>query len=386
VIISPEAHAEIRLLGVAAMPANATDLSGLTGSLSDGTPHNQLGGFSGIEYSGQGQRYYVLPDRGPVDGAVPFACRLHEFEIAVQPDSESTVRAKLTRTAMFTSDGRPLIGSAAAFDAHDPKRSLRFDPEAVRRWGLNQLLVSEEYGPSLSLFNLSGERVRQFDVPSRFQLSTPAATPADELTQNSSGRQPNAGFEGVAVSPDGDTLFAIVQRPLIQDSQPNQTGRRSGRNCRLWEWNHRTSESHEWIYPLDNDGNGVNELLAIGPRELLVLERDSLEGEQARHKRLYRVAMTGASDSHDISALPIGECPPSIRPLKKHLFLDFLDPRWNIAGSHCPEKFEGLTFGPRLADGRHLLLVAVDNDFRRDRPSLIYAFALDPHDLQQPLK
>ena len=40
-----------------------------------------------------------------------------------------------------------------------------------------------------------------------------------------------------------------------------------------------------------------------------------------------------------------------------------------------PEKIEGLSHGPRLADGRQTLVVASDNDFQADVPTLIWVFA-----------
>jgi hypothetical protein len=41
-----------------------------------------------------------------------------------------------------------------------------------------------------------------------------------------------------------------------------------------------------------------------------------------------------------------------------------------------PEKIEGLTFGPKLADGRETLLVGTDNDFESKAASYIWVFAV----------
>jgi hypothetical protein len=46
-------------------------------------------------------------------------------------------------------------------------------------------------------------------------------------------------------------------------------------------------------------------------------------------------------------------------------------------GTDLPEKFEGMTFGPDLPDGRRLLLITADNDFIASAPLRVYAFALD---------
>lgn len=380
-----ELPAEIRLLGVTTIAADAIDLSDLKGTLDGGVPQNRLAGFSGIEYSGHVNRYFVLPDRGPLDGAVPFPCRIQELEIVIDPQSDTPVRATLVGTKLLTTEqGQQLIGAASSLDTLDPSRSLRFDPEGVRLWGPNQLVISDEYGPALSVFDFSGKRLSQINVPRTFQVAKPAATPRDELLSNTVGRQPNSGFEGIAVSPDGNKLFAIVQRPLIQDSEPqNQNGeKRTGRLCRLLEIDRKTSQTRELAFRLNDDTTGVSELLSIGPDQLLVLERDSLGGEQARYKQVVRIDLTDATDCSHISRLPTDELPSDLRIVRKQPFLNLLDPRWKIAGATCPEKFEGLTFGPSLPDGRRVLLVTVDNDFRADRASPIFVFTFDPTDLE----
>jgi hypothetical protein len=81
------AQAAVRLLGRADLASNLTDLSGLSDTLEDGTPHNRLGAFgSGIAYAG-GSRFLVVPDRGPnassynpsVDNTTSFQARFQEF-------------------------------------------------------------------------------------------------------------------------------------------------------------------------------------------------------------------------------------------------------------------------------------------------------------------
>ena len=58
-------------------------------------------------------------------------------------------------------------------------------------------------------------------------------------------------------------------------------------------------------------------------------------------------------------------------------FLDFLDPKFGLAGPTMPEKIEGLAWGKDLEDGRHVLIVTTDNDLNPDQPSWFWAFAVD---------
>ena len=91
-------------------------------------------------------------------------------------------------------------------------------------------------------------------------------------------------------------------------------------------------------------------------------------------------ASAKATDISGIDTLPIKGVPKAVTPVSKAMWLDFLYPRFGLA-KDMPVKLEGLTFGPDLPDGRHLLLVTVDNDFLPEVPTTVYAFAVGRNDL-----
>ena len=372
--------AEVTLIGTAEISGTATDHSGLSEPLNDSIPANRIGGISAIEHLG-GDEYLAQPDRGPLDGAVPFACRVQRLRITVRPGEQSSVTAQVVGTTMLTDEsGRQLIGAKSAFDTENPKRSLRFDPEGLRVRG-KRWFISDEYGPAVREFDDSGTLARRFAIPSRFTIAHPSKEPTEENAGNTTGRQANGGMEGLAISPDGKKLFAMMQRPLLQDSRLGDDGKRIGLFNRLLEIDVASGKTREFVYPLDKSSNGVSEILAINAHEFLLIERDSKEGLEATDKRITRIDVRGATDVSRVDILPVKELPSDIRPVRKSLFLDLLDPKFGLAGEHFPEKVEGLTFGPNLADGRRLLLIAVDNDFRAERPILIHAFAVSPDEL-----
>lgn len=372
------------LIGTASIPGDAKDKSGLTEVLADGTPHNRLGSFgSAITYTGVGRRYIAVDDRGPADGKSGFRDRFQTFDIDVTPGGSPAVKVELISTTLVSDEhGRPLIGSVGAFDADDQAKGARLDPEGIRLSPAGSLWVSDEYGPWIDEFSMDGRRLRRLRPPAKFMAAHPAADPADELPpRNTSGRQPNRGLEGLAIAPDGSRLFAILQSPLIQDGALNPEGKKAGTNLRIVELNPATGATREFLYRLESPSHGVNELLAINDHEFLVLERDGKAGAAAKARGLYRIDLSEASDISAIQALPAAGAPAGIRPVTKKPFLDFMDPRFGLAGPTMPEKIEGLAFGPDLPDGRHLLIVTIDNDLKANTPSLFWAFAVAPPDL-----
>ena len=117
-------------------------------------------------------------------------------------------------------------------------------------------------------------------------------------------------MEGLAISPDGKTLFGIMQNALIQDNGLSGTDR-LGLNNRILKFDLRTGETQEYVYVLDaiNRGQGVCEMLAINDHEFLVVERDNRSFLQSppqapTRKTIYKIDLTGATDVSGIASLP----------------------------------------------------------------------------------
>src|SRR5207237_54238 len=111
-------------------------------------------------------------------------------------------------------------------------------------------------------------------------------------------------------------------------------------------------------------------MTAINDHEFLVLERDNrgfgiddpTNAIPVSTKRVYRIDIAGATDVSRISLSGTNTLPAGVVPVSKKIFLDLL-PELLSAGSIVPEKIEGMTIGPRLADGTYELLLVTDNDF-----------------------
>lgn len=368
---------QIELLGIASIPGTASDLSGMKGTFSGGTPHNQMGGFSALEYDARRNRYLVLPDRGPADGAFEYHCRFHEFEITLSPDKRQSVSAKLLASHMLIDEkGHPFVGLAAAINDQHPELSRRFDPEGIRVGSDGTVYVCDEYGPHLFAFDTAGKLRKRVPVPDHFVVAKPGVSQENEHSANKSGRQTNRGLEGLAISADGRRLYAMLQGPLLQDHPEDRAGQRLGLNTRLYELNLDSGKTRELVYVLDKASYGISEIVMLDDQRILVLERDNKPGLEAKSKRIYEADFSKATDVSQVGSLPATTLPTGVQPIRKRLFLDLLDKRFGLHNKELPAKIEGLAFGPDLSDGRRLLIVCSDNDFNRDQPSQLYVFAV----------
>ena len=368
---------DIELIGVAEISGGEIDRSGRHQSLGGDFTDDMVGGFSAIEYFGSDDRYYLLSDRGPLDGAVDWACRVQVYKITIDTEQSPPVKLKLEETVLLTdAEGQPFVGAAAAIGNAGDQRH-RLDPEGIRVGSNGHLFISDEYGPHVMEFSPDGKLIRELEIPARFCVQHPCCPSDEENKTNETGRSANRGMEGLAVSGDGKTLIGLMQSPLLQDCERTDLASKpNGLNCRMLECAIDGTSSRELLYHLDEESNKLNEALMVGEDSLIVIERDGAPGADARYKRLMLVSTNGASDISGLDQLPRLDVPAGVHPVSKSVLIDLLDPHWNLAGDKMPEKIEGLCFGPDLPDGRRTLLVGSDNDFVIDSPSLIYVFAI----------
>jgi len=393
----------------------------VSGSAQDGTPSNgavtkanvnRLGGFgSDLFYDRASGVFYGLTDRGPGGGVIGYETRVHKFTLDIDPMTGAASNFRLLSTIHFTIPaGMSVNGIAgpAAFNGIDPSRvpgnsgarslGSSHDPEGFVVGPNGHFYVSDEYGPSIYEFQPNGAFLRAFVQPTN-------VLPFDSNGRNFSslnstvvvrGRQRNRGYEGLAISPDGSRLFAMLQDPLAEEGS-NVTcsascvpqGRFS-RNVRMIVYSTKTGKSvAQYIYQLENlkdvnarmgtpvfgaNAQGVNiglsALAAINDHEFLAVERDNrgfgiddpTGSMPVSTKRIYRIDIAHATDVSRISLAETNELPRGVVPVEKTLFLDVLA-ELQRAGATVPEKIEGLAIGPRLADGTYELLLASDNDF-----------------------
>ena len=393
----------ISLVGIGYIPGSALDKSGLSGVICQaGAPANCIpratfGGLgSDLAYTGHDNVFIAAPDRGPFDGLtdIPYLDRVHFLHLVTNPATKQVTATLLDTRLLKNQYGETFVGSTGAF-AEDDLNTLRLDPEGIRASADGTFFVSDEYGPYLFEFDRQGHLLQRIEVPDSFSIAAPNANPNLELSGNTSGRQANRGMEGLAISPDGGTLFGMMQNALLQDNAltPGTINRRST-NTRILQVALATGLTKEYVYQLDavNLGQGVSEILAINDHEFLVVERDNLSWLAAApgaptRKSIYRIDVTDATDVTG-KTLPATGLPAGVKAVGKEIFINMLDPDFGLDKNDSKaiaEKIEGLAWGPDLPDGQHLLYVISDNDLSLVNPTQIYAFAIDDTKLLKPL-
>jgi hypothetical protein len=324
--------------------------------------------------------FYFLSDRGPNAGTGK-----EDEKVFLRPAHAPRIglfrregaRLRRVREILLRDDaGRPLSGlpnppgaggtGERALDTRG--RELAPDPRGVDAEGLVALAdgtfwVAEEYGPSLLHLDANGRALERIDP------YTPSGR-GRRLPRVLASRRPNSGFEGLTVTPDGKALIAILQAPI---DNPSKEVRNTARLTRLLWMDLASGATRQFAYMHDAPGLFNTEVLALSEKEVLVLERDVFFAghpeKPARHKRIYRASLEGATDLSDPEDSPRGRLfggrtpeelaesemtAAGVRPAARTLAVDLLA----LPGGYPHDKPEGLALlGP------HLLAVCNDDDF-----------------------
>jgi len=343
---------------------NGLALAGDLGDLSSGSGFDRrVGYFSDLYYDAGRKEWWGLSDRGPGGGTLPYDTRVQRFTLDVDGSGHIS-NFKIAQTLKFSRGGSAMTGQAPS---PSNLRGNAFDPEGfVINPKNGNFLVSDEYGPSLYEFDRNGVLVREFKTPTNLVPRSAGGVPnfADD-TNNTQGKRTNRGFEGLAVSPDGQYAYAMLQSAMLDEGGGN------GVFNRIVKFDMATGEAvGQYAYKMDGagQGRGISSLVALGNDKFLVLERNNRGiGVGATlgtaDKAVYAIDLAGASD---VSGVTLGATtlPAGVVAVTKGAKVIDLDADTLAAlGGKSPEKWEGLALGPTLDNGKTLILAGTDNDY-----------------------
>jgi hypothetical protein len=375
--VRPLTLALLALLGGTASAQTVSNLSFVNGFAIDGALtdlssgsgfERRVGFFSDITYDANRNEWWGLSDRGPGGGTLPYETRLQRFTIDINPSTGAVSNFAIAQTIKFTDSGAAMNGLAPN-PAGVLGRSL--DPEGfVVNPVSGNFLVSDEYGPSLLEFGRDGQLLRRFTVPDNLLPKVGTGTDYSATPPTlTSGREPNRGFEGLAISPDGRYSYAVLQNGAVQDGWSSAS---RGLYTRIVKFDNQSGQAvAQYAYKLDSaaQGRGISALVALGNDRFMILERNNrgvgvgatLAGAD---KNVFMIDLAGASDVSGINLPATGDLPAGVLAVSKGAKLIDLDANTLAAlGNRSPEKWEGLAVGPRLANGQYLVLAGTDNDY-----------------------
>jgi hypothetical protein len=243
-------------------------------------PGQPIPGFSAVLDAGRGE-FWAMPDNGygAKGNSGDFLLRLYR----IRPDFETARGGSgavhvLSFIQLRDPDGKvlfPLFRSDRLLTGAD------FDLESVRRTKDGGLWFGEEFGPFL-LHTDAGGKV----------LEPPIPLPGVQSPQNPFLPHPDAwtlrasrGFEGMARSVDGKTLYPMLEGALRNDPDPRR------RIVNEFDLRRKEYTGRAWQYRVDANFPDavIGDLTALDQHRFVLIERDDDQGAQARQKKVYLI-------------------------------------------------------------------------------------------------
>lgn len=242
-----------------------------------------IGGFSALLDAGHG-RFWAMPDNGFGNRTNSRSFLLRVYKVRPHWETKRGGSGRVEVLDAITLHDPDLKVPFPIVNETTPDRLLTggdFDLESLRIGRDGTLWFGEEFGPFILHTDATGK-----------VLDAPVPTPGVMSPDNPFllGRTPNLGgsngFEAMALSKDGRTLYPILEGPLAGADPLDRA---------VFEFDvrERRFTGRRWTYRMSRAGTLVSDATALGRDRLIVLERDNNQGPAADWKRAFTIPVPG---------------------------------------------------------------------------------------------
>lgn len=375
--------ASATLEGWALMPANTFAEGPTSGQFASGAGGNSLPllnkqpvqGFSAVLAGPTAGSFLFMPDNG--FGAQGNSADALLRMYAVTPNFKTASGGTGTVSAAHYSTGASLGGftSASYITLSDPNQLLSLkiqadysryynsaanplvdasirsgrlltgadlDIESVRKDKNGNLWFGDEFGPYLVKTNANGEVLRR-EIGMRG-----VASPQNEAVVNGTisatlGR--SSGFEGMAINPNGDRLYTLLEGTVQGD--PAKTLR-----INAFDVTTEAYTGQQWNYKLDAAGTNIGDMTAINDHEFLIIERNGATATSGTpFKKIFKIDLNQVDGSGNVLKTEVVN------------LMDIADPNDLNGDGSAAFTFPFTTIESVLILDAHTLLVANDNNY-----------------------
>jgi hypothetical protein len=302
-----------------------------------------IGGLSGIDYANK--RYYFVVDdyRNP---------RFLTASIDLQ---EGQIKGVNFKKVLFLKDSSQVFYQENVLDLE----SIFVDEETFDIHFVSEGAIKYDKNPVVFTTDSLGRFKESYQIPENFKANSTSKPKHNASFEGSSKSINNKGFwvamEGVLQSDGEDPAFAKTQSPI-----------------RITYFDKKTKKpAKQFAYQLANitkpargnvNLNGVTAILEYKENHFFIIERAYQNGYGA-YGNVIRIfeAIIASETTNTLKINSLKET--DFIPLKKRLVFNFEDIK-NQLTAGIIDNIEGITFGPKLANGNQSLLLISDDNFQ----------------------
>ena len=328
--------------------------------------NTKVGGLSGIDYDTKNDLYYLICD----DRSVFNDSRFYTAKISL---SEDKIKSFAFQNVTYLKDETGKIygnWTTTPTTSSDPE-DMRYNPKTNSLiWsseGARMITAEKEVlqNPSLNFMDIKGDFLGNVTLPENLKMQ-----------KLEKGPRNNGTLEGITFDKKYKNIYTNIEEPLFEDGEQANTSK--GGLIRLYQFDAKTKKNTaQYGYQLESIAlepnpkgafavNGISAIQYYGKNQLLVVERSYSTGTQACTVKVFLCDLKKATDVKNYPSLQNQK----LKLASKKLVLNMDDLGIFI------DNIEGLTFGPKLANGNPSIIFVSDNNFSDKQKTQVLVFEL----------
>ncbi|MBG6060511.1 hypothetical protein IWX83_000276 [Flavobacterium sp. CG_9.1] len=326
--------------------------------------NTKVGGLSGIDYDAKNDLYYLIcDDRSMFNEARFYTAKIPLVENKIQSMVFQSVSYLKNESGEVYGNWNttPTTSSDPEDIRYNPKtNTLVWSSEGARVITGNKQVLQD---PSLNFTDLKGNFLSNVTLPENLKMQQQEKEPRN-----------NGTLEGITFDKKYKNIYTNIEEPLFEDG--NQANTSNGGYIRIYKFDAKTKKNTaQFGYKLepialepDPKGsfavNGVSAIQHYGKNQLLVVERSYSTGTRACTVKVFLCDLKKATDVKNYNSLQNQK----LELASKKMILNMDDLGIFI------DNIEGLTFGPKLANGNSSLIFVSDNNFSEKQKTQVLVF------------
>ncbi|MFT5140900.1 MAG: hypothetical protein ACI9CB_002565 [Rhodothermales bacterium] len=322
--LNTDAEGAVKLEGFALLPADTTmpgpdsgHFIGASENLDlpfDGQPAQ---GFSAI-ISDRTGGYLALVDNGfgSRENSADFVLRIYflnpEFRTADGGSGEINIEGFINLSDPDNMMPYPIVAEQECYTSTEPCQMVDehiivdrlltgadLDPESLQQAGDGSFWIGDEFGPYLAHFDVSGVLLQApYELQGLVSETRPGSVAADHTLRSS------RGFEGMAMAPTTAKLYPMLEGPLTADGNTLNIYTFDIENG---QFENSSANMPSFRYLPDPAATAVGAFKLIDESSGLILERDSGQGKEALHKKIFRVDLVQTTVGNTLNKVEIAD-------------------------------------------------------------------------------
>ena len=259
-------------------PAGTLLPPGVVNGITFPLPSQPVQGFSSVIDGRHPGEYLAMPDNGfgAKANSADFLIRAYYIRPEFKTAQGGTGSVAVGDYISFRDPGHHF--GFTIVNENSPERLLTgadIDPESLQRDHNGELWVGDEFGPWILHFSADGVLLDPpFPIPG-------VRSPNNPGLGGQPPTQPNSrGFEGMAITPDGKNLYAILEGANIGDPDQNR------RYMFEFSIKDKALTGRTWQYRTTRPNYMVGDMAALDEHRLVLIERDGGRGVTAVFREL----------------------------------------------------------------------------------------------------